>query len=228
MSRDYKTRKPSTAKKSNGSLIWGILIGYALGLMSAIGVWMYLDGAPSPFVPEETAHLGKSHEQSAQTKMPESKVDEIKTAETEERPQFDFYKILPGIEEPISEQAFTRAVEQSPPVPTVSPVLPLPPVPSAPSNNFVNNNAASSNVALEKYFLQVGSFRKTDDAENLKARLALLGVVAFVQTANLSEKGIWHRVRVGPFTQKAEVDKVRASLQDNGIEIHFIKVNSNS
>ncbi len=225
MSRDYKTRKPSTAKKSNGSLIWGILIGYALGLMSAIGVWMYLDGAPSPFVPEETAHLGKSHEQSAQTKTSESMVDEIETVEAEERPQFDFYKILPGIEEPISEQAFTRAVEQSPPVPTVSPV---PPVLSTPSNNFENNNAASSNVALEKYFLQVGSFRKTDDAENLKARLALLGVVAFVQTADLSEKGIWHRVRVGPFTQKTEVDKVRASLQDNGIEIHFIKVNSSS
>ncbi len=222
MSRDYKTRKPSTAKKNNGALIWGILIGYALGLMSAIGVWMYLDGAPSPFVPEETAHLGKSHEQSVQTTTSESKVDEIETAEVEERPQFDFYKILPGIEEPISEQAFTRAVEQSPPEPTVSPVV------SAPSNSFENNSAASSNVALEKYFLQVGSFRKTDDAENLKARLALLGVVAFVQTADLSEKGIWHRVRVGPFSQKAEVDKVRASLQDNGIEIHFIKVNNNS
>ena len=215
MSRDYKPRKPSKSGKSNGSLIWGILIGYTLGLMSAIAVWMYLDGAPSPFVPEETAHLDKSHErQTAQAKSPVSKVDEEAVAD--EKPQFDFYKILPGIEEPITEKAFTEAVEKSP-----SPAPALAPAPSAPVNNLENNN-----VSQEKYYLQVGSFRKTDDAENLKARLALLGVVAFVQTADLSEKGIWHRVRVGPFTQKAEVDKVRASLQENGIEIHFIKVNN--
>jgi cell division protein FtsN len=216
MSRDYKTRKPSTAKKHNGSLIWGILIGYTLGLMSAIVVWMYLDGAPSPFVPEETAHLDKSHErQLAQEKTPVSKVDEEETAKAKEKPQFDFYKILPGIEEPVSEQAFTEAVEQPQRTPNAA-------------HNLENNSAVPNNAALEKYYLQVGSFRKTDDAENLKARLALIGVVAFVQAADLSEKGIWHRVRVGPFTQKAEVDKVRASLQDNGIEIHFIKVRNNS
>ncbi len=216
MSRDYKTRKPSTAKKNSGSLIWGILIGYMLGLMSAIAVWMYLDGAPSPFVPEETAHLDKSHDsQLILGKTPESKVEE-EMAKVEEKPQFDFYKILPGIEEPVSEQAFTEAVEQ-----------PQPP-PSAVANNLEGNNAIPNNTALEKYYLQVGSFRKTDDAENLKAKLAFLGVVAFVQTADLSERGIWYRVRVGPFTQKTEVDRVRASLQDNGIEIHFIKVRNNS
>ncbi|MDH5480652.1 MAG: SPOR domain-containing protein [Nitrosomonas sp.] len=223
MSRDYKTRKPSKAKKHNGSLIGGVLIGYTLGLVSAIAVWMYLEQAPSPFVPEETAHLDKNNDiQLAETQTAKAGVPEEEVAEVEEKPQFDFYKILPGIEEPLTEEAFTKAVEQPKAPPNRLAV------PSKPANNLERNNTLLESVSSEKYFLQVGSFRKTYEAENMKARLALLGIVASVQTADLLEKGIWHRVRVGPFTQRSEVDKVRASLQDNGIEIHFIKVRNNS
>ncbi len=53
MSRDYKSRKTSTTRKSGSSLIAGIFIGYTLGLVSAIGVWMYISQAPSPFLTEE-------------------------------------------------------------------------------------------------------------------------------------------------------------------------------
>ncbi|HBV21266.1 MAG TPA: hypothetical protein DEF07_06060 [Nitrosomonas sp.] len=78
-------------------------------------------------------------------------------------------------------------------------------------------------VATETYYLQVGSFRNNADADNLKARLALLGVIASVQSADLSEKGTWYRVRVGPFTQKPRVDQVHHTLRENGIEAQFIK-----
>ena len=47
MSRDYKSRR-GTSSKGGGSLILGIFIGYALGLISAIGVWLYINQAPSP------------------------------------------------------------------------------------------------------------------------------------------------------------------------------------
>ncbi len=83
---------------------------------------------------------------------------------------------------------------------------------------------AKSIKPTEKYFLQVGSFRKNDDAENLKARLALLGVFASIQPIDLAERGVWYRVRVGPFTKKEDVDETSASLRENGIATQFVKM----
>ena len=76
----------------------------------------------------------------------------------------------------------------------------------------------------EKYFLQAGSFRKNDEAENMKARLAFLGVSASIQPIDLAEKGTWYRVRIGPLTNKADIDEISASLKENGIGAQFIKV----
>ena len=86
-----------------------------------------------------------------------------------EKPRFEFYKILPGAEEPVTEQQIKQAAK-----------------PGAPA---------------EHYLLQVGAFQNPADADNLKARLALLGVEAGVEPVNLAEKGTWYRVRVGPYTQ---------------------------
>ncbi len=199
MSRDYKSRKTSTTRKSSSSLIAGIFIGYTLGLVSAIGVWMYISQAPSPFLTEEKKT----------TTQKETQIDipiEKKIAEVDEKPKFDFYKILPGIEEPMVEQDLEQAIQQQ----------------AAPTTEN-----RTSNIPSEQYFLQAGAFRSTEEAENLKARLALLGVVATIQSANLPEKGLWHRVRIGPFTEMDNVNQVRTSLQQNSIEVSFIKVREN-
>ncbi|TSA52666.1 MAG: SPOR domain-containing protein, partial [Nitrosomonadaceae bacterium] len=58
----------------------------------------------------------------------------------------------------------------------------------------------------------------------LKAKLAMMGVEASVQAVDLADKGIWHRVRVGPVTDTGEISRVRASLQQNGIQTSLIKV----
>jgi len=199
MSRDYKSRKTSTTRKSSSSLIAGIFIGYTLGLVSAIGVWMYISQAPSPFLTEEKKT----------TTQKETQIDipiEKKIAEVDEKPKFDFYKILPGIEEPMVEQDLEQAIQQQ----------------AAPTTEN-----RTSNIPSEQYFLQAGAFRSTEEAENLKARLALLGVVATIQSAHLPEKGLWHRVRIGPFTEMDNVNQVRTSLQQNSIEVSFIKVREN-
>ncbi|NBQ71210.1 MAG: SPOR domain-containing protein, partial [Nitrosomonadaceae bacterium] len=79
-------------------------------------------------------------------------------------------------------------------------------------------------AAKEKIFLQAGSFRKNDEAENMKARLAMLGVFASVQPIDLAEKGTWYRVRIGPFSSKTDSDQTSASLRENGIETQFVKL----
>jgi cell division protein FtsN len=82
-------------------------------------------------------------------------------------------------------------------------------------------------AVTESYFLQVGAFQTEQEADNMKAQLALQGVEAIVQTAEIPQKGVWHRVRVGPFSDLDEINKARAQLVENGFPADLIKVNSN-
>jgi cell division protein FtsN len=199
MSRDYKTRPNSPVSGIMGNpLLLGVFIGYVLGLLSAIGMWMIINNAPSPFIsPEKLADSAAGKNVISQTgqtqKSTQASSDEEKLAKAPNgKPRFEFYKILPGAEEPVTEQQFKQAAQK-------------------PSSR-------------DKYFLQAGSFQNADDADNLKAKLAMLGVEASVQDADLSEKGVWHRVRVGPFTKIDDINRVRASLQQNGVQSSLIKV----
>ena len=76
----------------------------------------------------------------------------------------------------------------------------------------------------EDYFLQVGSFKNEDDADNLKAKLALQGFEAIVQTATIAEQGTWHRVRVGPLSDIEAINKIRTELLANDFSADLIKV----
>lgn len=76
----------------------------------------------------------------------------------------------------------------------------------------------------EQFFLQAGAFQNQADADNLKARLALMGIEATVQSADVPDKGVWHRVRIGPFASVDEMSRVRANLAANGIQATLIKV----
>ena len=75
----------------------------------------------------------------------------------------------------------------------------------------------------EAYVLQVGSFRNAADAEQMKARLALLGAVAAVQTVTVDAQ-TWHRVRVGPVNGLRQADELRRRLQGDGIDVLVLKV----
>lgn len=76
----------------------------------------------------------------------------------------------------------------------------------------------------DQYFLQAGSFQNEADANNLQAKLALMGVEATIQSANVPDKGVWHRVRIGPFSDIEEMNKSRTALTQNGIQPSLIKV----
>jgi cell division protein FtsN len=116
------------------------------------------------------------------------------------RPRFDFYTILPGTESQVTEQEIRQKEAE------VGPSAPV----------------------SESYFLQVGAFQTEQEADNMKAQLALLGLEAIVQTATIPEKGVWHRVRVGPFNSLDEINKAREELVRNGFKADLIKVNSNA
>ena len=189
MSRDYKGSERKSAPRSNsGSLFIGILIGLVLGLGIALGVAWYINKMPSPF----------------QQKIPSPRTETQKPAETprsadnagkatETKPRFDFYKILPGVEEPATDQQLRDA-------------------------------KSVKNKARESFYLQAGAFQNAPDADNLKARLALIGMQASIQTTELPDRGTWHRVRIGPYGNVEELNRARDALKKNGIDTTLIKV----
>lgn len=68
-----------------------------------------------------------------------------------------------------------------------------------------------------RYFIQAGSFHTHGDADRLKAQLALLGVEARIEKAQV--KGtLWHRVRMGPFASMNEVESIRSRLRKHHID----------
>ena len=131
------------------------------------------------------------------------------------------FKLKPA--RPEAPAAAPAAVEPAPPAtPEAAPsfdfykVLPgdapgeLPPTPSA-----------AADVPL--YYLQAGAFQNADDADNLKAQLALLGLEAEIQTSDIADKGVFHRVRVGPFRAMDEVNSTRSLLTQNNIPATLVK-----
>src|SRR5690349_1589774 len=123
-----------------------------------------------------------------------AKSDEKPPKSDDSKPRFDFYKILPGSEEASPGKAPSKETQKP-----------------------------STTPSDETYFLQAGSFQSAPDADNLKARLALLGVDASIETTTVADKGVWHRVRIGPYTSVEELNRVRDTLKQNGVETTLVK-----
>lgn len=82
--------------------------------------------------------------------------------------------------------------------------------------------------AADKVYLQAGAFQDPADADNLKARLSLMGIEAGVQKIEVSGKGFFHRVRIGPFAAQGEADAMRARLAQEGIESAVVRTKAQS
>lgn len=252
MSRDYKSRQSSASADSKGSLMLGIFIGFTLGIVSAIGIWFYLENAPSPFINEQQSVASDVASEKVAEKIDSSTAEtdsksgneETTVTAAEPRTRFDFYDILSSegtdvmdyeapqqIEKPQSiekPQEVARLQPQLQPetprqiMPQIQP-QPEPQLMISPSTPAAPQSRPSNPVAVENYYLQVGSFRSHAEADNLKARLAFLGMVASVQSVDLADRGVWYRVRVGPYMQKTQVDNVHVTLRENGIDAQLIK-----
>ena len=192
----------ATRKSSEGSFLLGIFVGLLIGLAISLGVAFYLNRTPMPFTvakpkDEKAAPASKGP---AIPGLPQRDSSAASAAASGDKPKFDFYKILPGAEEPVSDKELReklRAAKSQPP----------------------GQQESSKDV----YFIQAGSFQNPADADNQKARLAILGFESSVEPANLPDKGTWYRVRLGPYKKVEEITKVRQQLAQNGIDASLVK-----
>ena len=77
------------------------------------------------------------------------------------------------------------------------------------------------------YILQVGSFKKFEAADEVKARLALLGVNADIQRVVINGQDVYHRVRVGPYKNSDNLEEVQQRLLANNLNFKILKLTVN-
>lgn len=76
------------------------------------------------------------------------------------------------------------------------------------------------------YFLQAGAFGNAADADEMKARLALLGFEAKIYSAQEND-ALLHKVRIGPYKSLDELNAARTRLTQSGMETMLIRIGSN-
>ncbi len=116
----------------------------------------------------------------------------VKPAESLEKRKFDFYTLLPELEIIIPQDEITLQGEE----------------PVKPARRPEHKGG---------YLLQAGSFKQFDEADSLKARLALLGIEAHIQSVEVNDI-TWHRVRIGPSNDRQALEETRKNLRTNQID----------
>ena len=74
-----------------------------------------------------------------------------------------------------------------------------------------------------QYLLQAGAFRNDKQADDLKARIAMLGLVGRVEVVQ-TPSGEMHRVRLGPYATASELEQAKQKLAGGGLPAVAIRV----
>jgi len=188
------------AGRGGHPLLTGMSIGLLLGLALALAVAVYLYRA-NPFTQGGKEPLTRP---AAKAEKPQPPPAGMPTGEAPPAPP-----PLPG-----------RTAPTAPAGPVGTDVFDMLPHPGT-ARPGREAPTAQSRVL---YFLQAGSFQRAEDADNLKAQLALSGLEATIVTASVGDRGIWHRVRLGPFADQGTLQSARSLLRDSHIESTVITV----
>lgn len=90
---------------------------------------------------------------------------------------------------------------------------------AAPKPEAAAAEPAASNV---RYILQAGAFGASGDAEATKAKLAMIGLAARVESAQINGKTVY-RVRMGPYGTAGELAEAKQKLDGTGLQAMAIK-----
>lgn len=110
------------------------------------------------------------------------------------------------------------------PTAPASPAAPTPPA-STPAPVAEAPRAATPAAAdSARYLLQAGAFEASGQAEELKAKIAMLGLGARVESARIGGKTVY-RVRMGPYGSASELADAKAKLSGGGLPAMAVKTN---
>jgi len=187
--------------------IWlgiGVLLGLTLSALVLVKDW-------APMLRKK--NLPQPNAEATAPKESESAVaDEAAKKPAPPKKSFDFYSVLPEMEVVIPDaelSAKARAEQQRQQA-------------AMAQSQTANTNATApappaSTEGGGRYVLLAGSYGDPKAADEAKAKLALLGVVAKVQSITINGK-TWNRVMVGPYANASDTEAAKKSLADNGVK----------
>ncbi len=197
--RDYKhaRRRPSTPPPRQGSWL-SFISGLGVGLLVAFGVYLWAGQLPPPATMVDDLRGRFRTDEPVLAATPE-----IEPVPELPEPKFDFYKILPEMEVPIPEWELgaDKADAERAAAAELAPGL-----------------------APGTYVLQVGSFKRFEDADRAKATLALRGIAASIQRVVINGQDVWFRVHVGPLSDVAEIRNMRLRLIENDMDFILLRI----
>lgn len=206
--------------RQRGSTLTGIIIGLIIGLGIAVAVALVITKGQSPFT-DRSNKMGRPADLApSQASDPNKPLYGNREAAREANRE-----IVERASRPAPEPAAAPAAAEADPLgqaiagmegaapataPAVPAAAPAPaPAPAAGSDGYI-------------YYLQAGAFREMSDAENTRAKLALLGFEAAISDRT-TDSGVLHRVRVGPYNGPEAMNKARAKLLDSGIDVAIVR-----
>ncbi|MBS0288928.1 MAG: SPOR domain-containing protein [Proteobacteria bacterium] len=207
---------------------WGWMsLGLMLGIFLCAVLYWKLNHHSTPESPLVEIH--KAHAKPHAVKTPKNikpKAHAKSLATTHHSTRFDFYNVLPKMNQDFeiaetSPNTLTLAMSQSTPdtkpkladdelfketthdMPDAKPGL-------ADDETFKRSSAA---ISQNSYIIQAGSFHRQEQAEELKAQLALSGFEASIQTFKMGNRETRYRVMIGPFSNKDQANLHQQELE---------------
>ena len=205
--------------RQRGGFAVGLIVGLLIGLALALGVALYVTKVPVPFV----------------NKVPQRTAGQD-AAETEKNKYWEPNSPLYG-KNPARPASGAVAASAPPavagPASAAAPAAkPLSPAAARDPAAILSGAAAGASAPKAAtpagsdpfvYFVQAGAYAKTEDAEQQRARLAMMGLEAKLTEREQSGRTVF-RVRLGPFDKKDDADAAKAKLGDAGIESALVRV----
>jgi cell division protein FtsN len=204
-------RKGRQATRGGGSKSWPAWVWVGIGLLLGVGLMLlvlFKDWAPLL----RKRNLPQPNPAATAPQASEPAVADSGKPKEPPKKSYDFYKVLEANEVVIPDaelSAKARAEQQAKATPgaTSTPATPGGTPPAAPG---------------ARYILQAGSYPDAKGADEVKAKLALLGFQAQVQPVTVNGKA-WHRVRLGPYASASDLEAAKRSLTENGINAIALK-----
>jgi cell division protein FtsN len=195
-----------------GSKSWPAWIWVGIGLLLGVGLMLIVLGKDwAPLLRRK--NLPQPNPSATAPQASEPAVADASKAKEPPKKSYDFYKVLEANEVviPDAELSAKARAEQQAKANT----------PTAP-NATATPPAAGTAPNAGRYILQAGSYPDAKGADEIKAKLALLGFQAQVQPVTVNGKA-WHRVRLGPYASASDLESAKRSLSDNGVNAIALK-----
>jgi cell division protein FtsN len=243
MNRGGFKPRPSGWIDQRGGFAVGLIVGLLIGLGLALGVALYVTKVPVPFVnkvPQRTAGQDAAEAEKNKNWDPNSPLSGKNPA----RPN----SAASGVVAPpsVAAPSTTITLPQSPqPQVATTPstrasdatgardpaaILADKPPASAPTKDALkdvpkvfSSASAAGGPDPFSYFVQAGAYGRTEDAEQQRAKLAMMGVEGKLTERDQAGRMVY-RVRVGPFDKKPDADAVRERLVAAGVEAALVRV----